>query len=339
MMNAKKQISPFHNRLNKWYHAHGRKDLPWRHTEDPYAILVSEVMLQQTQVQTVLDRYYQPFLEKFPTLLALATADLDEVMRLWQGLGYYRRAKHLHEAAQLVQPALPDTVDELVALPGIGRNTAHAVLAFAHHQPYPVMEANVKRVLSRIFALVQPNDKQLWGYAFELLDLQKPYDYNQAMMDLGAMICTPKAPQCGACPANGICQGRSEPTLYPSPKKKKVIPVRRQQVLLIEDTHGLIYSSPRVGEFLHGLHQFVELGEEDTAIELNGMLYPKSAWKYIGNVEQVYSHFKQQAEVYHLIFDGEHQANHWYANAQLANCPQSKKEQKVLALFAKKYPA
>lgn len=290
-------------------------------------------MLQQTQVKTVLELYYQPFLQRFPDLASLAKVDLSEVMQQWQGLGYYRRAKYLHQTARLAGLTLPDTLEGLMALPGIGKNTAHAVLAFAHHQPYPVMEANVKRVLCRIFKLEQPTDTQLWNHAFELLNQQEPFDYNQAMMDVGAMICTPKAPLCDECPARGICAGRSNPMAYPMAKPKKVQTVRRQQILVIEDQQGLVYSPPRTGDFLHGLHQFVELGHPERAIELNGTIYPKEQWQYLGAVAQTYSHFKQVADVYRLGFKGTHGQLHWYKNKQLAGLPLSKKEEQILILI------
>ena len=332
-MNASKPLESFHLQLHRWYQTHGRHELPWRHTGDAYRILVSEMMLQQTQVQTVLDRYYQLFLDVFPTLESLANAQLSKVMEQWQGLGYYRRAKYLHAAAQQSAPALPDTVEGLMALPGIGRNTAHAVLAFAHHQPYPVMEANVKRVLSRIFALTQPTEKALWQHAFGLLDQKDPYDYNQAMMDVGSMVCTPKSPNCTACPASELCQGKANPQAYPAPKAKKIIPTRKQQILVIENDHGLIYSSPRAGEFLHGLHQFVELGENEGAIELNGAIYPKANWHYLGIVEQTYSHFKQWAEVYRVRYHGKCQPSHWYSLEKLKHLPCSKKEEKIIKML------
>ena len=161
-------VAVFHARLQQWYSNHGRHDLPWRNTSDPYAIYISEIMLQQTQVKTILERFYHPFLKKFPTVAALANAPEQEVLKAWEGMGYYRRAKYLHAAMKLAQTHMPNTVEALIALPGIGRNTAHAVAAFAYKQPVPVMEANVKRVIHRIFALKKAKDEELWAKAFEL---------------------------------------------------------------------------------------------------------------------------------------------------------------------------
>ena len=326
-------VRQFQKELQGWYERAGRHDLPWRHTDSAYAILVSEMMLQQTQVETVLQRFYHPFLKRFPTLSSLANASLQEVMEEWQGLGYYRRAKFLHQAAQRSAPKLPSDFDGLIALPGIGKNTAHAVLALAYRKPYPVMEANVKRVLCRIFAMETANEKQLWEHAFSLLDKGNPFDYNQAMMDLGAMICKPKAPKCERCPASNICQGKGAPERYPTPKAKKKIPIRKQQIVAIEDLQGRIYMTPRDGEFLHGLFQFVEIDAGSDAMQLNDELYSKQNWQYIGEVEQTYSHFKQQAEVYRLSYKGQHRPSHWYLPVDIKKLPLSKKEQKILALI------
>ncbi|MCF6207297.1 MAG: A/G-specific adenine glycosylase, partial [Sulfurovum sp.] len=163
-----------HRQIREWYAKNGRHDLPWRTTDDPYRIYLSEVMLQQTQVKTVLERFYFPFLEKFPTLKALGSAPLDEVLKAWEGLGYYNRAKNLHKTAQLliqkgqvqgIAPTMPENIDSLVKLPGIGKNTAHAIAAFAFNKPVPVMEANVRRILCRIHRIKTPNDKKIWELA------------------------------------------------------------------------------------------------------------------------------------------------------------------------------
>lgn len=328
-------ITQFHQSLHQWYQKNGRKDLPWRHTEDPYHILVSEMMLQQTQVKTVLERFYHPFLRRFPTLQSLADASLEEVMQQWQGLGYYRRAKFLHQVAQRSAPYLPKTYDELIELPGIGKNTAHALLALAYKQPYPVMEANVKRIICRVFALQDPKEKQLWDYAYKLLDVAEPFDYNQAMMDIGALVCTPKAPKCDVCPTSHICEGKAQPELYPAPKEKKQTPIRKQRILVIEDTDGFTYLTPRSGEFLHGLYQFVELDEMEDVIELNGQLYPERSWQYMGAVEQTYSHFKQYAQIYRLVYHDAHESDGWHGENRLHALPISKKEEKILKLLQK----
>ena len=247
-------IAEFHQQLQRWYAAYGRQELPWRQTRDPYAIYVSEVMLQQTQVKTVLERYYFPFLDAFPTLNALAAAEEEAVLKRWQGLGYYNRAINLHRAAKACAPRLPQTYDALIGLPGIGKNTAHAILAFAYHQPVAVLEANVKRVIARIAALPNPTPAQLWQNAAQLLDHAHPFDYNQAMMDLGATICTPKTPNCTACPAQQICKGQHAPLHFPKRQTKPVIPTRHRHITVLRSPQARFLMQRRSGKFLNGLY-------------------------------------------------------------------------------------
>lgn len=207
--------------LLSWY-ADGRRDLPWRRTRNPYHIWVAEVMLQQTQVTTVIP-YYERFLAHFPTVEALAAASLDEVLKLWEGLGYYARARHLHAASRQVVSELdsriPDTMDGLLALPGIGRYTAGAILSIANGQDVPAPDGNVRRVLSRLFAIDEDvtrgaGQRRLWQVAESLLPPGRAGDFNQALMDLGATVCTPRTPSCHACPLAAHCRahrlGREE---------------------------------------------------------------------------------------------------------------------------------
>lgn len=329
------KIPEFHRALHGWYQAQGRHDLPWRITTDPYAIYLSEVMLQQTQVETVLKRFYFPFLQRFPTLQSLAEAELEEVLQYWQGLGYYSRAANLHKAARQSAGQLPDTPEALMALPGIGRNTAHAVAAFAYRQPVPVLEANVKRVVSRIFAHEAPTEKQLWADADILLDRENPFDYNQAMMDLGATICTPKRPDCPACPANLICRGQENPERYPAPKKKKAIPLRRQFILLLCDTEGRIFAEPRTERFLHGLYRFVEREREagEGAKEALAKIPHRGEAHRLGTVAHAYSHFALEGEVLLVQLREKAKGNSWYDIVALEKLPQSRTEKKALALL------
>src|SRR4029450_1612250 len=208
---AKRQ---FQQRLSQWYRRHGR-DLPWRRTTDPYAILVSEVMLQQTQVERVLE-YYRRFLVRFPTVAALAAASVDDVLTAWQGLGYYRRARNLHLAAQQImerhQGVFPNTFEEVAALPGVGRYTAGAVLCFAFGKRAPILDTNVQRVLARLFVRrpapsPSATQKRLWRLAEEVLPQgNEAWVINQAMMDLGATLCTARNPRCTQCCLQGLCQ-------------------------------------------------------------------------------------------------------------------------------------
>lgn len=327
-------LKKFHRALHGWYERHGRHHLPWRQTDDPYRIWVSEIMLQQTQVQTVLERYYFPFLGRFPSIEALAAAELQEVLKCWEGLGYYNRARYLHQAARQIGGRLPDKVEALQALPGIGRNTAHALAAFAYRQPVAVLEANVKRVVARIFALKQPTEKELWSKAQQLVDTKNPFDYNQAMMDLGAMICTPANPQCGQCPAHGLCEGTVDPAAYPQKKRKKPLPVRRTSIVLFTLPDGRIHISPRKERFLHGLWQFPEVENTAASLIFMGSRYRLSALSRIGSLRHSYSHFTFESDVYISelnlkIFDG----RYWKTPQEIAALPLSRTEKKILKLL------
>ncbi len=330
------QHTAFHTKLQNWYAAHGRHDLPWRKTDNAYHIYLSEVMLQQTQVKTVLERFYEPFLDAFPTLKALADAPEDAVMKRWEGLGYYSRARNLHKAAKLAAPTLPDTYNELMALPGIGRNTAHAILAFAYRKPYPVLEANVKRLVHRIFALKERDEKQLWTHAEALLNRDSPFDYNQAMMDVGAMICTPKAPKCNECPANRICKGNAEPLAYPAPKAKKHTPERRKTLIALRDANGRYYLTPRQSRFLGGLYGFIELDENAGRLDLNGQAISLSQMQSLGSITQTYSHFKLLANVYTGAIKDAMNGPEWFSLQEVGALPLSGADRKVLALLQHK---
>ncbi len=323
----------FQRELLQWYKNSGRHHLPWRQTNNAYHILVSEIMLQQTQVDTVLNRYYHPFLKQFPDLLTLKNAPLETVLHAWQGLGYYRRAGYLHQIAKRTAPCLPTCFDELIALPGIGKNTAHAVLSFAHHQAFPVMEANVKRILSRIFALTNPSEKMLWSGAEKLLNRTNPFDHNQAMMDMGAMICTVKNPLCTTCPAQSICRGKSTPMEYPAKQAKREVPTRNFNIVIATDRHGRIFATPRSGRFLSGLYQFIELAPHIDTLKLNSSTFCKTHWQKLGHITQQYSHFTLLADVFRIDYQGEHQSVHWHDSSDLNSLPWSNAEKKILQLL------
>lgn len=330
-MTQAKSYQKFHRKLHHWYQAHGRRNLPWRNTDDSYAIYISEIMLQQTQVKTVLERFYTPFLTRFPTLQALADAPRDAVLKQWEGLGYYNRAANLHEAAKRVAPQLPQSVEELEALPGIGRNTAHAIAAFSYHQPVPVMEANVKRVLCRIFAILQPKTEELWDNAFALLDKHHPFDYNQAMMDIGATICTKRAPNCADCPANEICKGKSNPESYPEVKKKKAVPVRAVKVVIWRDSTGRYYLSPREGAFLRGLYGFSYYPAEVETVYMQNQSFELEP--PLGQVSQTYSHFQQIADVYLIQTSFAGEGEGWYLPEEMASRALAGIDHKIWALL------
>jgi len=306
-----------YNNIQNWYLTHGRKALPWRNTQNAYHIYLSEVMLQQTQVKTVLERYYFPFLKKFPTLQALANAPLDDVLKMWEGLGYYNRAKNLHKTAQLVD-ALPHEIDELLKLPGIGQNTAHAVATFAFGQAVPIMEANVKRIFCRLYKLKEPKTKQLWEIAYRLVDKKKPFDYNQAMMDIGATVCKPKNPLCHLCPLNSLCQGKESPMLYPT-KKRRMVPTREEHIVIYSynDTLSL---TQRKGKFLHGLWGFKSID------------VPPCASVYLGEVRHTYTHFKLICKVY-VYYENNPEQIDYFSEEAIQKLAISKVDEKIVKLY------
>ncbi|WP_242689824.1 A/G-specific adenine glycosylase [Sulfurimonas aquatica] len=207
------------SQLLKWYKIHGRHELPWRNTNDMYHIYLSEIMLQQTQVNRVRDEYYPQFLERFPSLEILANAKQDEVLSAWSGLGYYSRARNLHKTAIASSFALPTTQKELIKLPGIGRYTASAICSFGHNQNIPVVDTNIARVIKRVFALMDTSEKIVWSHAEEFVNATEPRHHNLALMDLGSLVCLPKNPKCDECPLSSFCKGKTEPELYTQTKK------------------------------------------------------------------------------------------------------------------------
>ena len=209
----KPSVKAIQQGLLPWYRQNFRKNLPWRKNKDPYRIWISEIMLQQTQVSTV-TAYYQQFLKEFPSVEALAKAPLTQVLDAWSGLGYYSRAKNLHQAAQVIcrdhNGKIPNEVSQLLTLPGVGRYTAGAIASIAYDRPAPILDGNVIRVLCRYFGIRgDPREsavqKKLWALSSQLVPIDSPGDFNQAMMELGALVCTPHSPRCLACPLEKSC--------------------------------------------------------------------------------------------------------------------------------------
>jgi A/G-specific adenine glycosylase len=236
-------VSEFARKLVRWQARHGRHDLPWQGTRDAYRIWLSEVMLQQTQVSTVIP-YYERFLARFPDIESLANAPLDDVLVLWSGLGYYSRARNLHAAAQVIVKQhggrFPRTREKLASLPGIGRSTAAAVAVFAFAKREAILDGNVKRVLSRQFAVRgYPGDARvearLWTLAESLLPVRSVGRYTQALMDLGAGVCTRARPACDSCPVSKSCKARAQgrTAAYPSARARKPVPERKTAMLLL----------------------------------------------------------------------------------------------------------
>jgi len=237
-------------RLLSWYDRHGRKDLPWQRDRNPYRVWVSEIMLQQTQVASVIG-YFERFMQRFPDVPSLADAHIDEVLHLWSGLGYYARGRNLHKAAGLVRDRhggrFPETFEDVAALPGIGRSTAGAILAQACGQRHPILDGNVKRVLSRYHGVEgwygQPEvERRLWALAEGHTPAARVADYTQAIMDLGATVCTRRRPDCGACPLSRDCvalaSGRVDE--LPTPRPRRQVPVRATRMLIVRDGKGRV---------------------------------------------------------------------------------------------------
>ncbi|MBK1724353.1 A/G-specific adenine glycosylase [Thiocystis violacea] len=245
----------FAQRVLRWQGQHGRKDLPWQRTRTAYRVWVSEIMLQQTQVGVVIP-YFERFMERFPTLLDLANATLDDVLAHWAGLGYYARARNLHRAARQVrdhhEARFPSTLEQAQALPGIGRSTAGAILSLARGQHHPILDGNVKRVLSRHFGIAGWPGKSdvlanLWRLAEHCTPSARTGDYNQGMMDLGATLCTRSRPACDRCPLTDNCVARRQgrQSELPSPRPRKTLPTRSTLMLAVRNADGEILLEQR----------------------------------------------------------------------------------------------
>lgn len=243
-------MSAFAEKLIAWQQAHGRHDLPWQQTRDPYAIWVSEIMLQQTQVSAVIG-YYGRFMDRFPTIASLAAATQDEVMQHWSGLGYYSRARNLHHAAQTIMRehngVFPQDFNQIQTLKGIGRSTAAAISVFAFQQQQTILDGNVKRVLSRLYAVegwpgLPAVEKQLWTLAESLLPQQNLPAYIQGLMDFGATLCTRSKPRCGECPMQTQCLAFQQQRVaqLPFSKPRKALPEKHTTMLMIMDAGEIL---------------------------------------------------------------------------------------------------
>ncbi len=218
-----------HKALLEWFFKNGRHHLPWRQSSNSYHIYLSEIMLQQTQVERVLI-YYQRFLRHFPTLQSLALANIDEVLALWSGLGYYKRARNLHATAKLCPQGLPKDYKELRTLPGIGEYTASAICSFAYNQPIAVVDTNIDRLLRRLFATDRPKRS-----AQAFLNTALPKEHNLALMDLGSLLCTPTNPKCPSCPLEAFCQGKNDPLSFTKKRSQKRQKIELHLAFWIED--------------------------------------------------------------------------------------------------------
>lgn len=310
-------ISELRSSLLSWYAEWGRS-LPWRETRDPYAIWVSEIMLQQTQVKTVMP-YFDRWMKQFPTIASFATADLQTVLKAWEGLGYYARARNFHRAAQQVlsehQGQFPTNLETVLKLPGIGRTTAGGILSAAFNQPLPILDGNVKRVLARLIALEVPPSRamsQLWKMSETLIDPENGRDFNQALMDLGATVCTPKNPACLICPWRSHCEAynRGVQTELPMSETRAPLPHKIIGVAVIWDGERILIDRRKAEGLLGGLWEFpggkVEPGEtieqciqreiqEELGIEIE-------VGEHLITVDHTYTHFRVTLNVHHCRY-------------------------------------
>lgn len=308
-------LTQLRHSLLAWYQRSGRC-LPWRQTRDPYAIWVAEIMLQQTQVKTVLP-YYHQWLAQFPTVESLAKADQQQVLKVWQGLGYYTRARNLHRAAQQIvtehQGKFPTQPTRALSLAGVGRTTVGGILSAAFNQPVAILDGNVKRVLTRLVALQIPSSKatrQLWQFSEALLDPKQPRDFNQALMDLGATVCTPRHPACHQCPWLSWCQAYTLnlQSHLPMRESRPPLPHKSIGVAVIWNEQGqILIDKRRPNGLLGGLWEFpggkVELGEtvpdciqreikEELGIEI-------TVGDRLTTIDHTYTHFRVTLMVHH----------------------------------------
>lgn len=292
-------MTPLQQRLLEWYRNHHRP-LPWRGERDPYRILLSEVLLQQTRVDQAVP-YYHRFLERFPDLRTLGEAELEEVLRVWQGAGYYARARNLHRLAQ-AHPHLPVGYTRLRGLPGLGPYTAAAVASIAFGEPVAAVDGNVRRVISRLMAWENPTPAQLQAKAESLLLTQSPGEWNQAMMELGATLCKPKKPACGSCPLARWCAGQTHPQRYPAPKARPQKAVEAV-ALVLHGPRGVLLE-PRQGRSLGGLWgvPMAEGRSLEPLLERLGASIPTP--EHVGSVRHAFTHRKLRVEVYRGGWDG-----------------------------------
>ncbi|MCL9780890.1 A/G-specific adenine glycosylase [Vibrio sp. S4M6] len=299
-------MTPFASAILNWYDAYGRKNLPWQQNKTAYSVWLSEIMLQQTQVTTVIP-YFERFLQRFPSVIDLADAHQDEVLHLWTGLGYYARARNLHKAAQIVrdqyQGEFPLDLEAMNALPGVGRSTAAAVLSSVYKKPFAILDGNVKRTLARSFAVPGwPGQKkvenQLWDIAQEHTPETDTDKYNQAMMDMGAMVCTRSKPKCSLCPVSEFCLSHRQgnPLDYPGKKPKKEKPVKETWfVILHHDNQVWLEQRPQTGIW-GGLYCFPEHDSQQITSQLQRRFINDGD---ISNVSQLIA-FRHTFSHYHL---------------------------------------
>ncbi|MEN9432569.1 MAG: A/G-specific adenine glycosylase [Pseudomonadota bacterium] len=332
-MSTSPTLPPLAERVLTWFERYGRKDLPWQINPTPYRVWVSEIMLQQTQVATVIP-YYQRFMESFPDVITLANASDDQVLKHWQGLGYYTRARNLHKTAQIIrdqyQGQFPTALEQVESLSGIGRSTAGAILSLSMGQKHPILDGNVKRVLARFHALegwsgTPANQKKLWQYAEQHVPDHRNAEYTQAMMDMGATLCTRSKPLCLMCPIHQDCAAlkTGHPQDYPAPKPAKDLPHKNRWMAIVRNSKNevLLQKRPPTGIW-GGLWSWFEFESYEQLTDWGRNLGASESTLKLKNFEHGFSHYSLtlypivldlQAEPARVMADN---STVWYNSAQ-----------------------
>jgi len=340
-----------HNELLNWFYLN-KRNLPWRHGRSPYRVWVSEVMLQQTQVKTVIP-YYKKWIKKYPTLKSFKESNFDDVIRLWEGLGYYSRCQNMFNAAKLIKSSFPNNYEELIKLPGIGDYTAKTILAIAFKENSVGVDTNLERIGYRILGLktkTKRNQKRVIKFLEENQCPKNPGDYNEALMDLGSSLCKVNITHCNECPLKSMCKAYtySSPTSYPTPKASKKIPIYDIAISIIEYENKVLITKRQNTNFLSGLWEFpggkiekhetavqaiVREVKEETNLTISNPLF-------LGNVSHKYSHFGVNISLFiafpksikSLNLPQEHQ---WIRMKDILNYPLPKANHKMLDIIKK----
>ncbi|MBJ13568.1 MAG: A/G-specific adenine glycosylase [Candidatus Marinimicrobia bacterium] len=316
-------MNSFSTKLINWHRENGRKNLPWQIKKTPYKVWISEIMLQQTQVKTVIP-YFKKFVRIFPNISNLADSNLDEVLALWSGLGYYARARNLHKTSLILKKEfnsnLPNTLEELIKLPGIGRSTAGAILSLGFNKRAPILDGNVKRVIARYTNIREDLDntktlKYLWDISEELLPSEGFAIYNQSVMDLGSMVCKKTNPLCHLCPVSRSCLGKMNKTIQSIPKRKKKKNKLSKRVIWLlpytESSHIYLEKRPTKGIW-GGLWTFLEDKNLKTILRDNKNLkmIEDSLIRH-SSIKHSFTHYNLEAELYLIKSKGTDNINHW----------------------------
>ncbi|MDF7671182.1 A/G-specific adenine glycosylase [Orbaceae bacterium ESL0721] len=321
-------MNHFSDAVLNWYDQFGRKTLPWQIEKSAYHVWLSEVMLQQTQVATVIP-YFNRFIENYPTITDLASASIDDVLHLWTGLGYYARGRNLHKAAQIIAEKysgiFPTDFADVVALPGVGRSTAGAILSLSQNQHYAILDGNVKRILARYFAIDGfPGNKavenRFWQLSEEVTPKQGVAQFNQAMMDIGALVCTRSKPKCTLCQLSDGCLAykRSSWQHYPTKKPKKSIPEKTAYFLILEKNHHVWLEKRAPSGIWGGLYCFPQFTDEQALLEwLNKYHFITTKPKQLNAIRHTFTHFHLniipiQCEIIQSSKTLYEREGHWY---------------------------